>query len=97
MYPHLYVSGPLAEVEVVILYKSGDEFSGECIYNGHEILSYDERSRGERYINKLADKAEGVPQYMQFSDHCCISPNESDHYRLVWGDDREALKDEVIN
>ena len=59
-------------------------------------MTYDAGNRGVRYIFKLAEKTEGVPQYIQFSDHG-IYPNKADHYHLYWGDNREALLDEVIH
>ncbi|SDI38553.1 metal-binding protein ZinT [Alteribacillus bidgolensis] len=80
----------------VTFFKNGKESSGEYIYDGYEILTYDAGNRGVRYIFKLEEEAEGVPQYIQFSDHS-IYPNEADHYHLYWGDDREALLDEVVN
>ena len=80
----------------VTFFKNEEEHSGKYIYDGYEILTYDAGNRGVRYIFKLAEETEGVPQYIQFSDHS-IYPNESGHYHLYWGDDREALLDEVIN
>ncbi|WP_017154521.1 ZinT family metal-binding protein [Bacillus bingmayongensis] len=81
---------------IVTFFKNGEEYSGKYIYDGYEILTYDAGNRGVRYIFKLAEKAEGVPQYIQFSDHS-IYPNKASHYHLYWGDDRKALLDEVIH
>ncbi|KLA26299.1 ZinT family metal-binding protein [Bacillus cereus] len=81
---------------IVMFFKSGEEYSGKYIFDGYEILKYDAGNRGVRYIFKLAEKAEGVPQYIQFSDHS-IYPNKVSHYHLYWGDDRKALLDEVIH
>ncbi|MBY0599937.1 ZinT family metal-binding protein [Bacillus bingmayongensis] len=81
---------------IVTFFKNGEENSGKYIYDGYEILTYDAGNRGVRYIFKLAEKAEGVPQYIQFSDHS-IYPNKASHYHLYWGDDRKALLDEVIH
>ncbi|MGG3625202.1 metal-binding protein ZinT [Bacillus gobiensis] len=86
----------LIKQDTVTFFKNGEENSGEYIYDGYEILTYDAGNRGVRYIFKLAEKVEGLPQYIQFSDHS-IYPNESDHYHLYWGDDRKALLDEVKN
>ncbi|PLR98439.1 metal-binding protein ZinT [Bacillus sp. T33-2] len=86
----------LIKEDTVTFFKNGKEFSGEYIYDGYEILTYDAGNRGVRYIFKLQEKAEGLPQYIQFSDHS-IYPNEASHYHMYWGDDREALLDEVIN
>ncbi|MFJ7826650.1 ZinT family metal-binding protein [Psychrobacillus sp. NPDC096623] len=80
----------------VTFFKKGKENSGEYVYDGYEILTYDAGNRGVRYIFKLAEKIDGLPQFIQFSDHS-IKPNESDHYHLYWGDDRKALLDEVTN
>ncbi|MBP1971082.1 zinc transport system substrate-binding protein [Virgibacillus natechei] len=84
------------EEDVVTFFKNGEEYSGEYIDDGYEILTYDAGNRGVRYIFKLAEEAEGVPQYIQFSDHS-IYPTEASHYHLYWGDDRESLLDEVTN
>ncbi|WP_163539878.1 metal-binding protein ZinT [Gracilibacillus sp. YIM 98692] len=86
----------LIQENTVTFFENGEEYSGEYIYDGYEILTYEAGNRGVRYIFKLAEEAEGLPQYIQFSDHS-IYPNEADHYHLYWGDDREALLDEVTN
>lgn len=80
----------------VTFYKNKEGNSGEYIYDGYEILTYDAGNRGVRYIFKLAEKTEGVPQYIQFSDHG-IHPNKAGHYHLYWGDNRGALLDEVMH
>lgn len=82
--------------DTVTFFKNGEEASGKYIYDGYEILTYDAGNRGVRYIFKLAEEAEGLPQYIQFSDHS-IYPTEANHYHLYWGNDREALLDEVVN
>ncbi len=82
--------------DTVTFFKNGEEYSGEYIYDGYEILTYDAGNRGVRYVFKLEEEAEGLPQYIQFSDHS-IYPTEAGHYHLYWGDDREALLDEVTN
>lgn len=82
--------------DTVTFLKNGKEYSGKYTYDGYEILTYDAGNRGVRYIFKLAKKAEGLPQYIQFSDHS-IYPTKSSHYHLYWGDDRKALFDEVNN
>nr|WP_261133976.1 ZinT/AdcA family metal-binding protein [Bacillus sp. Marseille-Q3570] len=80
----------------VTFFKNGEELSGEYSYDGYEILTYDAGNRGVRYIFKLKEETKGLPRYIQFSDHS-IYPTEADHYHLYWGDDREALLDEVTN
>ena len=82
--------------DAVTFFKNGEEASGKYTYDGYEILTYDAGNRGVRYIFKRAEEAEGLPQYIQFSDHS-IYPTEADHYHLYWGNDREALLDEVVN
>ncbi len=101
-YKEYYNEGYQTDVERIVIqedtvtfFKNGEEYSGEYIYDGYEILTYDAGNRGVRYIFKL-EEAEGLPQYIQFSDHS-IYPNEADHYHLYWGDDRTALLDEVIH
>ncbi|WP_404357577.1 ZinT/AdcA family metal-binding protein [Cytobacillus firmus] len=80
----------------VTFFKNGEEFTGEYVYDGFEILTYDAGNRGVRYVFKLKAEAEGVPQYIQFSDHS-IYPTEAGHYHLYWGDDREKLLNEVTH
>lgn len=76
--------------------KDGKEYSGEYVSDGYEILTYDAGNRGVRYIFKLTEEKEELPSFIQFSDHI-ISPKESDHYHLYWGNDRSDLLEEVTN
>ncbi|MCG7336137.1 metal-binding protein ZinT [Sporosarcina sp. ACRSM] len=99
-YKAYYEKGYVTDVErivfqgdLVTFFKNGEENSGKYSYDGYEILTYEKGNRGVRYIFKL-EEGEGLPQYIQFSDHN-IYPTEADHYHLYWGDDREALLDEV--
>ncbi|MEK9199343.1 ZinT family metal-binding protein [Ureibacillus sp. FSL E2-3493] len=84
------------ENNVVTFFEDGKEYSGEYASDGYEILTYEKGNRGVRYIFKLVDGSEEAPQYIQFSDHN-IFPVDSNHYHLYWGDDREALLEEVTN
>ncbi|CDQ38643.1 metal ABC transporter solute-binding protein, Zn/Mn family [Virgibacillus salexigens] len=86
----------LIEGDKVTFFENGEERSGKYTYDGYEILNYEAGNRGVRYIFKLAEASEGLPQYIQFSDHS-IYPTEAGHYHLYWGDDREALLNEVTN
>ena len=102
-YKEYYKKGYQTDVDRIVIqkdtvtfFKNGKEYSGKYTYDGYEILTYDAGNRGVRYIFKLAKKAEGLPQYIQFSDHS-IYPTKASHYHLYWGDDREALLDEVKN
>ncbi len=90
-YKEYYKKGYETDVDRIVIqdnsvtfFKNGEEFSGEYTYDGYEILTNDAGNRGVRYIFKLANQAEGLPQYIQFSDHN-IYPTESDHYHLYWG------------
>nr|WP_163500869.1 metal-binding protein ZinT [Halomonas socia] len=85
------------ERNTVTFHENGDEGrSGEYAYDGYEILTYEAGNRGVRYIFELAEEADGLPQYIQFSDHA-IYPTDADHFHLYWGDDREALLEEVTH
>lgn len=102
-YKEYYSEGYQTDVDRVVIeentvtfFKDGEEYSGEYIDDGYEILTYDAGNRGVRYTFKLAEEVKGLPHYIQFSDHN-IYPYETDHYHLYWGDDREKLYDEVIN
>lgn len=84
------------ENNVVTFYQNGKEYSGEYESDGYEILTYEKGNRGVRFIYRLVDGTEGMPQYIQFSDHN-IFPVDSDHFHLYWGDDRDGLLEEVTN
>lgn len=81
---------------VTFYFQNGKVYSGEYISDGYEILTYEKGNRGVRFIFKLVEGTEGMPQYIQFSDHR-IFPTASDHFHLYWGDDREELLKEVTN
>ncbi|AOZ92261.1 metal-binding protein ZinT [Paenibacillus crassostreae] len=82
--------------DTVTFFTDGEEVSGKYEADGFEILTYEAKNKGVRYIFKLVEPTEGLPQYIQFSDHR-IAPDVSDHYHLYGGDDREALLEEVVN
>ncbi|RJS50188.1 metal-binding protein ZinT [Bacillus sp. PK3_68] len=102
-YKEYYNEGYQTDVERIVIqedtvtfFKNKKEYSGKYIYDGYEILTYEAGNRGVRYIFKLDQEAKELPRYIQFSDHS-IYPNKASHYHLYWGDDREALLDEVTN
>ena len=80
----------------ITFYENGQSHQGEYAYDGYEILTYEKGNRGVRYIFKHIGDEEGVPAYIQFSDHL-ISPEKTGHFHLYWGDDRAALLEEVLN
>ena len=82
--------------DTITFYRGEKEVKGQYIYDGYEILTYEAGNKGVRYIFKLKEETQGLPQYVQFSDHI-ISPKESDHYHLYWGNDRQTLLQEVNN
>ncbi|UFT99872.1 ZinT/AdcA family metal-binding protein [Radiobacillus kanasensis] len=86
----------LIEGETVTFFENGKESTGKYTYDGYEILTYEAGNRGVRFIFKLAEDVEGLPQYIQFSDHS-IYPTKAGHYHLYWGDDREALLKNVTH
>jgi zinc transport system substrate-binding protein len=93
---HTDVERVLIEGNTVTFYENGEEKSGECTYDGYEILTYDAGNRGVRFIFKLKGKSGDFPHYIQFSDHS-IYPTKAGHYHLYWGDNRDALLNEVTN
>ncbi|MGD7045798.1 metal-binding protein ZinT [Jeotgalibacillus proteolyticus] len=103
-YKKYYKVGYETEVDRIVIegdtftfFENGEESSGSYTYDGYEVLEYEKGNRGVRYIFKLDEEQEGsMPAYIQFSDHG-IEPTDADHYHLYWGDDREALLDEVTN
>lgn len=86
----------LIEDDSVTFFDGEKEYTGEYLYDGYEILTYEAGNRGVRFIFALNEDSENLPQYIQFSDHI-ISPAESDHFHLYWGDDRKELLEEVTN
>ncbi|WP_423188536.1 ZinT family metal-binding protein [Alkalibacterium sp. f15] len=103
-YKDYYTVGYETDVEDIVIeddsftffYEDGKEIEAEYEYDGYEILVYEKGNRGVRFVYNRVGGSDDMPQYIQFSDHI-ISPEESDHFHLYWGDDREALLDEVIN
>jgi zinc transport system substrate-binding protein len=103
-YKEYYTEGYQTDVERIVIedegnvtfHKNGKQSRGKYQYDGYEILTYDAGNKGVRYIFKLEGESEGLPRYIQFSDHS-IDPTDAGHYHLYWGDDREALLDEVVN
>ncbi|WP_078433632.1 metal ABC transporter solute-binding protein, Zn/Mn family [Metabacillus halosaccharovorans] len=103
-YKEYYTIGYKTAVDRIIIegntftfFEDGEQSSGSYVYDGYEVLTYEKGNRGVRYIFKLSEEQEGkMPAYIQFSDHS-IEPTDSHHYHLYWGDDREALLEEVTN
>ncbi|MBX0315217.1 metal-binding protein ZinT [Planococcus glaciei] len=102
-YKTYYTEGYKTDVERVVIaedqvsfFQNSKELSGTYTYDGYEILTYEAGNRGVRFVFKLTEGSDGMPQFIQFSDHG-ISPTDADHYHLYWGDNREALLDEVVN
>ncbi|MFI0473700.1 metal-binding protein ZinT [Halomonas sp. HMF6819] len=80
----------------VTFYEDGEERSAEYEYDGYEILDYEAGNRGVRFIFETEESDTDMPHYIQFSDHD-IYPTDAHHFHLYWGDDREALLEEVTN
>ncbi|MCM3781995.1 metal-binding protein ZinT [Neobacillus mesonae] len=102
-YKEYYKTGYETDVERIIIengnvtfFRDGQQFEGDYEYDGYEILNYEAGNRGVRFIYKLVDENDDMPQYIQFSDHL-ISPTDSHHYHLYWGDNREELLEEVTH
>jgi zinc transport system substrate-binding protein len=104
-YKEYYTKGCRTDVDRIVIkgdmvsfHENGKKASGTYRYDGYEILTYEAGNRGVRYIFKLeGNEGEGgLPRFIQFSDHI-IEPTDAGHYHLYWGDDRNALLEEVIN
>lgn len=100
-YKAYYETGYVTDVHRIVIdgnevtfFEEEEEKTGEYQYDGYEILNYEAGNRGVRFIFKLEEETEGLPTYIQFSDHS-IFPTDSGHYHLYWGDDRQALLEEV--
>ena len=102
-YKDYYTAGYVTNVDRLIIqedtvsfFKNGEEKTGRYTYDGYEILEYEAGNRGVRFIFKLAEETKGLPRFIQFSDHA-IFPTDAGHYHIYFGDDREALLEEVVN
>ncbi|WP_268892706.1 metal-binding protein ZinT [Vreelandella titanicae] len=102
-YKAYYDTGYQTDVERIVIdgsdvtfFENGQERTGEYQYDGYEILTYQAGNRGVRFIYALEEASDDLPQYIQFSDHS-IYPTDAHHFHLYWGDDREALLEEVTN
>ncbi|AIF65894.1 hypothetical protein GZ22_04110 [Terribacillus saccharophilus] len=102
-YKEYYTTGYETDVERIIIdngnvtfFQDGQELQGNYENDGYEILNYEAGNRGVRFVYKLVDGDADMPQYIQFSDHL-ISPTDSHHYHLYWGDNREELLEEVTH
>ncbi|MBT2732713.1 metal-binding protein ZinT [Carnobacterium sp. ISL-102] len=84
------------EGDQVTFSEAEKEYSGTYENDGYEILDYEKGNRGVRFIFKLVDGSDEMPAYIQFSDHN-IFPEESSHYHLFWGDDRDVVLEEMDN
>jgi len=80
----------------VTFYEDGKEYSGTYENDGYEILNYEKGNRGVRFVFTLVDGSDEMPEYIQFSDHN-IFPEESHHYHLFWGEDRDTVLEEMDN
>src|SRR5690606_13245292 len=96
-YKEYYTEGYVTDMDRIVIddgtvtfFDGDEEYAGEYISGGYEILTYEKGNRGVRFIFEKSGGAEQAPQFIQFSDHN-ISPVESHHYHLYWGDDREEL------
>ncbi|MFB9869263.1 metal-binding protein ZinT [Vreelandella sulfidaeris] len=102
-YKQYYTTGYETDVERIVIednnvtfYENGEDNTGEYQYDGYEILTYEAGNRGVRFIFELEGDSDELPQYIQFSDHD-IYPTDAHHFHLYWGDDREALLEEVTH
>jgi zinc transport system substrate-binding protein len=77
-------------------YTDESEMEASYAYDGYEVLTYEAGNRGVRYIFAKDDGDEGMPEFIQFSDHA-IFPTDAHHFHLYWGEDREQLLEEVTN
>ncbi|MBA2781072.1 metal-binding protein ZinT [Billgrantia kenyensis] len=102
-YKEYYETGYRTDVDRIVIegdsvtfYEDDQEKTGQYVYDGYEILTYDAGNRGVRFILEREEGDEEMPQYIQFSDHA-IFPTDAHHFHLYWGDDREALLEELTN
>ncbi|OCS87084.1 ZinT family metal-binding protein [Caryophanon tenue] len=90
------VSRIVIDGHMITFYQNGQAHTGEFVYDGYEILTYEKGNRGVRFIFKHIGDDAVVPTYIQFSDHI-IAPQTSDHYHIYMGNDRAQLLEEMDN
>ncbi|MCP1315770.1 MULTISPECIES: ZinT/AdcA family metal-binding protein [unclassified Halomonas] len=102
-YAEYYETGYATDVERIVIdgdtvtfYEDGEAHSADYAYDGYEILEYAAGNRGVRFVFEAEEVDAGMPRYIQFSDHD-IYPSDAHHFHLYWGDDREALLEEVTH
>lgn len=102
-YREYYETGYRTDVDRIVIgdgsvtfHKDGGSVEGRYASGGYEVLTYEAGNRGVRYIFEKTEGDAEAPGFIQFSDHR-IAPARADHYHLYWGDDREALLEEVTN
>ncbi|MDQ6598905.1 metal-binding protein ZinT [Bacillus salipaludis] len=103
-YKEYYKVGYETDIERIVIkdntitfYKNGKGKTGEYKYHGYEFLTYESGNRGIRYLFDLVREADGVPKYVQFSDHS-IYPTKTEHYHIYFGDeDHVTLFNELDN
>lgn len=102
-YKEYYTTGYETDLDRIVInddtftfyYEDENEVSAQYEYDGYEVLTYDRGNRGVRFIFKKVDgQAADMPEFIQFSDHS-ISPTDSAHFHLYWGDNRDELLEEV--
>lgn len=103
-YKEYYKVGYETDIERIVIrdntmtfYKNGEGTTGEYKYYGYEILTYESGKKGVRYLFDLVGKTDGVPKYVQFSDHS-IYPTKAEHYHIYFGDENhETLLNQLDN
>lgn len=102
-YKTYYEEGYRTDVDRIVIdgddvtfHDDAGDHTGEYVYDGYEILTYEAGNRGVRYIFERESGDETAPKFIQFSDHA-IYPTDADHYHIYMGDDRQALLKEVVN
>jgi zinc transport system substrate-binding protein len=103
-YNEYYKVGYKTNIERIVIkdntitfYANGEGKTGEYKYHGYEILTYESGNRGVRYLFDLVGKVDGVPKYVQFSDHS-IYPTKAEHYHIYFGDnEHDTLLNELDN
>lgn len=77
--------------------ENGEVFKGDYRYTGYKVLQYKKGNRGVRYLFEAVNSEDGIPRYVQLSDHH-IAPVKTKHFHIFTGNDsQEKLFDEMEN
>lgn len=104
-YKAYYTTGYQTDIEritidgdTIAFFKNGKPTAAKYAYEGFRILTYESGKKGVRYQFQSVDSSEGVPKYIQFSDHEIGPVDHAEHFHIFMGNDGfDKLSEEMEN